>query len=197
MKFGDDVILSVRSTARDPVPGSGNSLRRHRGPGVVSARSRRLATVLALLLLASSPAAVSVAQDDAAPPEAAEFRVIVHQKNPVRTMKRKEADQMFLGRAKSWNPLGFDAVVEPVNQLADSEVREKFTRAVHKKSLSSISSYWQRMIFSGRGVNPPELSTDQAVIEFVAERPGAIGYISAETSIQPERDKVEVLEIKY
>ena len=38
-------------------------------------------------------------------------------------------------------------------------------------------------IFSGRGVPPPELDSDEAVIRFVLKYPGAIGYVSAGADI--------------
>jgi hypothetical protein len=59
--------------------------------------------------------------------------------------------------------------------------------------VSSIKAYWQKQIFSGRGVPPEEKESDEEVLEYVSKNVGAIGYISesAETSAYD----VKVLEI--
>ena len=50
---------------------------------------------------------------------------------------------------------------------------------VHGKKVSSVKSYWQTMIFSGRATPPPELDSDRQVLDYVRGKPGAIGYVSA------------------
>ena len=82
----------------------------------------------------------------------------------------------------------------PVNLSEDSPVREKFSKEIHKKKIFSIKSYWQKQIFSGRGVPPQEKASDQDVLEYVEENAGAIGYVSA--SAEVESYKVNVLKIK-
>jgi hypothetical protein len=42
-----------------------------------------------------------------------------------------------------------------------------------------VKSYWQQLIFSGRGVPPPELDTEEEVIRYVGRHPGALGYVSS------------------
>jgi hypothetical protein len=36
----------------------------------------------------------------------------------------------------------------------------------------------QQRIFAGRGLPPPELESDEAVLRYVRSRPGAVGYVS-------------------
>ncbi len=58
-----------------------------------------------------------------------------------------------------------------------------FSRDVLNKRVSSVEEFWMRMIFSGRGSPPRELNDDQAVIAFVANNPGAIGYVSDQATL--------------
>jgi hypothetical protein len=49
--------------------------------------------------------------------------------------------------------------------------------------VAAVKAYWQQRIFSGRGVPPPALDSDQAVLEYVASHPGAVGYVSGAAAV--------------
>lgn len=103
------------------------------------------------------------------------FQVVVHADNPVAVLSTKQLGRLFLGKTGQWD----DGVpVEPVDH-EDREVRDAFSTSVHGKPTSAVEKYWQRMNFSGRGVAPPGLATDQAVLDFVSRHRGAVGYVSA------------------
>ena len=109
-----------------------------------------------------------------------EFILVVNAANPTTELERDRISKMFLKKVKRWDD---DEAVVAVDQPEKSTVREKFTREIHKKSVSAIKSYWQRMIFSGRDVGPPELTTDADVLEFVRNERGAIGYVSGDAEL--------------
>ena len=68
--------------------------------------------------------------------------------------------------------------VVPVNREASSTEREKFSEAVFNLSPQELAEYWNRLRFQGK--LPPLVQTsDQAVLGFVRNVPGAIGYINA------------------
>ena len=52
---------------------------------------------------------------------------------------------------------------------------------------NAVRSYWQQRIFSGRDVPPPEADSDLAVLRYVKENAGAIGYVSDVPNIQGVR----------
>lgn len=111
------------------------------------------------------------------PANAAEsFKLIVNSGNPVASMDTKDVAKLFIKRVSTWDD-GTSA--DPVDQAPDSAVREAFSETVHGRSVTAVKSYWQKQIFSGRGVPPPELSSDAAVVDFVKKNRGAIGYVSA------------------
>ena len=47
-----------------------------------------------------------------------------------------------------------------------------------RRSPAAVRNYWQQRIFTGRGVPPPELASEEAVIKYVTDHPNAIGYVS-------------------
>ena len=104
------------------------------------------------------------------------FRIVVHESNPTASLGKTEASDFFLKKTIKWKS-GTD--VQPVDQKASSTVRAEFTKAIHGKSLAAVQSYWQQQIFSGRGVPPQEVAGDRAVLEWVQNNAGGIGYVSA------------------
>ncbi len=109
------------------------------------------------------------------------FVVIVNAENPVTSLDKGTIAKMFQEKIKSWPD--WDERVNPVDLDSRSEVREAFTNEVHGKRVSAIVSYWQRVVFSGRGKPPAEKDTEEEVIEHVSSSPGGIGYVSVATRL--------------
>ena len=59
-------------------------------------------------------------------------------------------------------------------------------------SVQMIAEFWRQQIFSGRNVPPVEKASDAEVLDFVRGNPGAIGYVSASTSLAPDVKVVTV-----
>lgn len=117
------------------------------------------------------------------------FKIIVHPSNPTSSMAADEVSGLFLKKTKKWD---HGPAVTPVDHQDSSPVRVRFSTAIHDRPVSAVEAYWQQKVFSGRGVPPPKEASDGAVIAFVQANPGAIGYVSAETSVNGCR----VLEIR-
>lgn len=108
------------------------------------------------------------------------FRVVVHPSNPATSLDAGKVADFFVRRAASW-PDG--TAVEPVDQRSERRVREAFSSVVHHRSAAAIQSFWQRQIFSGGAVPPPELGDDAEVLALVRDRRGAIGYVSPSAAL--------------
>jgi len=105
------------------------------------------------------------------------FQVIVHADNPTPSMSRAEVSRLLLKKVSRWS-FGTKPPAHPVDQARGTAIREAFSLKIHKRKPSAVRSYWQQRIFSGRGVPPPEASSDTEVVEFVSGDVGAIGYVS-------------------
>jgi ABC-type phosphate transport system substrate-binding protein len=117
------------------------------------------------------------------------FRVVVHRNNPIESITRAKLSSIYMKRTRSW---GDGCEIVPVDQPASSPVRERFSRAIHGKNVAYVTRYWQRLIFSGRGVPPRQLQNDAAVLALVKNSREAIGYIDRDT---PLGDGVKVLSV--
>jgi ABC-type phosphate transport system substrate-binding protein len=133
---------------------------------------RVIAAALALML----PCAAVLAQVGGAPPE---YRVIVHPRNSASSVARGFVTDAFLKKVTRWQN---GEAIRPVD-LQDSAARRSFSEQVLGRSVAAVRSYWQQQIFSGRGIPPPELDNDQAVVKFVLQNQGAIGYVSGHADL--------------
>jgi TonB family protein len=120
----------------------------------------------ALLVLAGAPAVAAA--------EPAYF-VVVHPENPSTTLPSEQVSRMLLKTAVNW-PHG--PLVEPVDLQADHPARQAFSEEIHGRAAAAVQSAWQQQVLAGGRVPPLELADDRAVVAFVRQRPGAIGYVS-------------------
>ena len=139
-------------------------------------------TVCSLLLLAL----LSAYWPSAAAQEG--YRVVVNIDNPADSITKQQLSHLLLKKRSKWE---HGEPADPVDLNSGSPIREAFSKDVHGRSVSSVKNYWQRQIFSGRGVPPPEVESDAAVVSYVASRPGAVGYVSPRASL----DGVKVVTI--
>ena len=127
----------------------------------------------------------SAAEEDIA------FHVIVHTSNSTKQLSKQDLSQLFLKKVKQWKD--HNETVLPVDLVGDSPVRQTFSERIHGREVASIKAYWQKQIFAGRGVPPEEKKSEEEVLKYVAENPGAVGYIAEATKI--EGYNVKVVEI--
>lgn len=105
---------------------------------------------------------------------AAEVVAVVSASNPVSTLSRNQVADIFLGKANRF-PDGSQAV--PIDQAEGSAAREEFYFKFAGKSPAQLKAHWSKIIFTGRGQPPPEVSNDVEEKELIVKNPHAIGYI--------------------
>jgi ABC-type phosphate transport system substrate-binding protein len=133
-------------------------------------------TLLSVLITASL-----LGSPSAGPAEGASgFQLIVNRENPVTALSKAEASRLFFKKTTRWE---HGAQALPVDLNTSSSVRATFSKAVLGRSTSAVKAYWNKLIFSGRGVPPPEKSSDALVVSYVQGQTGAIGYVSATANV--------------
>lgn len=145
---------------------------------------RRLAVWMAVALAGSAAASALTAASAA-------FQVVVGIGQPIAAIKREELANIFLRKATRWKD---GSPILPVDQSMTSPVRKSFANDVLRMPTVMVQQYWNHRTFSGL-VQPPAVRlSDEAVLEFVARNPGAIGYVSGETPLGPDVKAVRILE---
>lgn len=68
--------------------------------------------------------------------------------------------------------------IYPVNLSSDNQLRRDFSMGVLKSLPEAQTQYWNNLYY--HGISPPHvLASQEAVLRFVSETTGAIGYVSA------------------
>lgn len=137
----------------------------------------RALQIMTVALLAVALAGTSLADDRT-------FVLIVNVKNHVDAIDRDFVRDAYLKKRNEWSD---GSVVLPINLENNSPTREDFTREVIRKTRSQLRNYWSQQIFSGKGTPPPETSTPEDVVDYVAGHPGAIGYIPSDAKVSGVR----------
>lgn len=122
-----------------------------------------LLTLLAMCGLLSAPVA------------AADYYIVVSEKNATRSLSAQEALHIFMGRTRSFP----DGVPATSYELADAPQRAGFYRTLADMSLAQVTSYWARLMFSGRNLPPQQVHGQASLLETVRRDPHAITWLPA------------------
>ncbi len=112
--------------------------------------------------------------------QAQSFQVIVNEANATSALSKKEVSEVFLKTKGKWAD---GSKIVPVDLSARAATRAAFSQEIHGRSVGAIRSHWQQAAFSGAGTAPVERPDDAAVIAFVKNNPGAVGYVSADADV--------------
>jgi ABC-type phosphate transport system substrate-binding protein len=107
-------------------------------------------------------------------PVMADVVVIVNPANSA-AIDEEQIAKIFLGQTKTFSN-GSEAT--PIDQK-EGPTREEFGNKLLKKNPSQLKAQWARQIFTGGAKPPKELGSDDEILKFVANTPGAIAYIDS------------------
>lgn len=114
---------------------------------------------------------------------------VVSATNLVDTVNPIELTNIFLGKSRHF-PDGTPA--NPVDLPEGSAARKTFYAEYAGRSPAQIKAYWSKMIFTGRGGPPRALQNGEAVRQWVASNPQAIGYLDRSLV----DDSIKVLQVR-
>ncbi|MBU2113546.1 MAG: phosphate ABC transporter substrate-binding protein [Gammaproteobacteria bacterium] len=105
----------------------------------------------------------------------AEISVIVNPAN-ANAVVADDLNRLFLGRSSSFAD---GSKATPLNLAEGQASRDEFDSKVLSRSSAQLKAYWSKLVFTGKGTPPKELTDDAAVKAAVAADASAIGYISS------------------
>jgi len=104
--------------------------------------------------------------------------IITNENVPASTLDRDDVKQIFLGKKTTWdNGAKIVFVVQ-----ARTEASDLFLKTYVLKNAYQYDIYWKKQVFTGKGKAPKSFSSDQDLVQFVSQTPGAIGYVSSGTA---------------
>lgn len=99
---------------------------------------------------------------------------------PAPSLDSKDLQRIYMGKQTRWEN---DLAIVPV-MLKSSAVHELFVETYLGRSVHRFVTYWRQMVFTGKGIPPRSFASENELVEFVANTPGAVGYASAQTNVQ-------------
>lgn len=91
------------------------------------------------------------------------------------SMKKADIRNLFMG--------GISGYLDPVTLSPGIRERHMFNTLVVGLTESRIQSYWAQMRFSGRNKQPVEVESVDAMLRYLMQHEGSVGYLPADYPI--------------
>lgn len=104
--------------------------------------------------------------------QAQEIVVVAGPSSRISSLSTDDLEKLYLGHA-SVNSEGQEITLY---DLENSAVRQKFYQAAFSLSLIQLRAYWARLVFTGRGRPPRQLSTEALIARLQSDE-HAVGYL--------------------
>jgi ABC-type phosphate transport system substrate-binding protein len=122
--------------------------------------SLRRLVALVLLALAGTPAFAAPA-------------LIGHKNLAGEKLDTATVKAVFLGKKVSWDGAGRVTLAV----LKGGPVADEFLKGAVDQTASAFNNHWRRLAMTGGGTAPKSFDKEEDLRKFVAETPGAIGFI--------------------
>jgi ABC-type phosphate transport system substrate-binding protein len=115
---------------------------------------------------------------------------IVNKSVPVDSIDAAALKDIYTGRTMYWpdgQSVGLAVLTDEIIDKTDAALEE-----VSGMDASHFKTFWQRMVFSGRGRQPEKIGDTASLVAYVASTKGAIAIVSADAVLKG----VKKLEVK-
>jgi hypothetical protein len=126
----------------------------------------KLILMMLLLLASAGYSSVLKASND--------FVVIANLQAGIDKMSKDEVINVYMGRNRK---LASGINAQPIDIESPIGEKANFYTVMVDKELSEISSYWARLLFSGQGSPPKQVTNAEQALNIVSNSKGAIAYI--------------------
>ena len=113
--------------------------------------------------------------------------IVANVNDQEQTLTKRDIKNIFLGELRTF-PSGEAA--KPIVQAIGSQSRLLFMDKIINKTESKWRAHWARLLFTGKGTPPEEISNKNELLEMVSKNKGAVGYFVGN---RMESDGVKVL----
>jgi ABC-type phosphate transport system substrate-binding protein len=107
----------------------------------------------------------------------AQVAVITHKATSIAALDNDKILDIYTLNTKNWGDGGKITLMEI---KGDSPVKTRFYSALGT-SFNEMQKLWLKKQFSGKGLPPTAISSEQEIVEKVANTPGAIAYVNVES----------------
>lgn len=125
-------------------------------------------------------------------PMANEISIIIHKDNPISQMTAGEVKLYWLRKIKKrWPEINKN--IKPADRKSKCAEQEVFYSKVLNMNATDVDVYFNQKQYESGDKPQDKLANDDAIINFVSEEPGAIGYVSSSSLSASDKAKVKVV----
>ncbi len=107
----------------------------------------------------------------------AKIIIIINKGSDIKVLPKPAAKAIFMGELKSLK--GIDELVVTIQ--SDTDSHSGFLQEYIGSTSSDFKKHWEKMIYTGKAMEPEVMNSDQEVIDYVKANKGAIGYIDVKS----------------
>ncbi len=107
------------------------------------------------------------------------IEVVVNDSIELSKISKQQVKSIYLGQQTHW-PNG--KLIKLFKLPSEHKTHHDFVKNILGIYPYQYNRRWQKLVFSGFAVKPKDVSTEQALLQAVANTPGAIGYIKDKTT---------------
>lgn len=115
----------------------------------------------------------------ALPASGQSIKIVGNPTGPPDAMDDGELRSVFKAQKQWWEN---DTRISIVLLKSSVPISETIAEKVFGMTQNEVKRYWIQIVFRGKAATPKHLDSEDAVIAYVADTPGAIGVVSAEAS---------------
>ena len=119
---------------------------------------------------------------------AGEIVIIGNKDIPESSVDKSWVKNAYLGNITKWK--NNEPIILTI--MKDESLHQDFLKAYIKRHPSQFTAFWKNIVFTGRGKMPRKMSSNEEMLNYVANTRGAIGYLSSGAA----SDKVKVISNK-
>jgi len=106
---------------------------------------------------------------------AAGYMIIANKSVDASTLSKADLQAIFLGEKVKWDNRKYIKIV----LFEEPEISREFLQNIVGKTPSQYDNHWSRLVFTGKATMPQTFAERSRVVEFVAGKPGSIGFVPA------------------
>lgn len=123
---------------------------------------------------------------------ATEIAIIVNKENTIEKLTVGEAKLYWLRKIKKRWP-DINKNIKPVDRKSGNAEQEAFYAKVLGMSATDVETYFSQRQYEAAEKPQDKFSSDAAIIDFVAEEAGAIGFVNSASLTSEAKSKVKIV----
>ncbi|MDQ2657831.1 MAG: hypothetical protein M3Y60_10455 [Bacteroidota bacterium] len=125
-------------------------------------------------------------------PAPSEIAIIVNKENPVGQLSAGEAKLYWLRKIKKRWPV-VNKNIKPVDRKTSNADQETFYSKVLGMSASDVETYFNEKQYESGEKPQDKFSSDEAIIDFVSQEVGAIGFVNVASLTAEAKTRVKAV----